>query len=130
MNIYKEVSRLKLRFKVANGVLSVEQLWGLNMSQLSTAIVEYKEVLNTHSKEDDDLAFLGDTMPDSKDVQSLKLAFEVLKDVYITKKTERDSLKEQADVKAHNQRILELIASKQDQELQGKSVQELEAMLK
>jgi len=59
-----------------------------------------------------------------------QLRFDILKDVYITKKKEAEKLRDAAEVKAHNQKILTLIAEKKDDELKGKSVEELEKMLK
>ena len=88
---------------------------------------------------DPDLEFLGEGKVDSKEV----LKFEILKDIYVTKKTENfgivviiisttyhmvDSILE-AEKRIKNKRIMEIIAKKQDEDLQGKSIEELQAML-
>lgn len=123
--MYKQASKLALRFPSNVGNLSVEQLWNLNLTQLSNAIKAVKKVLKKDN--DDELSFLEDTK--SVDVEN-QLRFDILKDVYLTKKAEMVELRTTAERKAHNEKILALIAEKKDGELQGKSIEELEAMLK
>ena len=125
MDNFKQASRLKLRFSTSLGLLTVEQLWDLSQTQLSNAIKAAKKVLNKEN--DDELAFLEDTK--TVDIEN-QLRFDILKDIYLTKKTEAEELRNAADVKAYNQKILALIAEKQEGELKGKSIAELEAMLK
>ena len=59
-----------------------------------------------------------------------QLRFDILKDVYLTKKKEAEELRNAAEIKAHNQKILTLIAEKKDESLKGKSIEELEGLLK
>lgn len=125
MDNFKQASRLKLRFSTSLGLLTVEQLWDLSQTQLSNAIKAAKKVLKKEN--DDELAFLEDTK--TVDIEN-QLRFDILKDIYLTKKTEAEELRNAADVKAYNQKILALIAEKQEGELKGKSIAELEAMLK
>ena len=125
MDNFKQASRLKLRFSISLGLLTVEQLWDLSQTQLSNAIKAAKKVLKKEN--DDELAFLEDTK--TVDIEN-QLRFDILKDIYLTKKTEAEELRNAADVKAYNQKILALIAEKQEGELKGKSIAELEAMLK
>ena len=124
MSNYKQASRLGLRFQTNKGLLTVEQLWQLTVTDLSNAIKAVKKIL---IKTDDELSFLEDTKV--VDVEN-QLRFDILKDVYITKKEERDSLRDQAATKEHNQKILELIAEKKEGDLKGLSVEELEKLLK
>lgn len=125
MDNFKQASKLKLRFSTSVGPLSTEQLWDLSQTQLANAIKAIKKVLKKDN--DDELAFLEDTK--SVDVEN-QLRFDVLKDVYLTKKAEAEEIRNAADIKAHNQKILSLIAKKQEGELEGKSIAELEALLK
>lgn len=123
--MYKQASQLKLRFQTPKGQLTVEQLWDLSMSDLSTTIKAMKKVLK--KSDDNELGFLEE---DSKVDKITELAFNILKDVYITKKEAAKTLREAADIKEHNQKILTLIAQKQDEELGGKSIDELKLLLK
>jgi hypothetical protein len=122
--MFKQASKLKLRFFTSQGVLSVEQLWDLNLTQLSSAIKSVKKILK--NIEDEELAFLDDTkVVDTEN----ELRFNILKDIYLTKKSENEEAKVIADKKAQNQRILELIVAKEDKALEDKSIDELKAML-
>lgn len=125
MNIYKEASRTQLRVSTSQGLLSVEQLWDLNLNKLSTLIKSVKKLIKTDN--DDDLSFLDETKTIDR---KMELTFEVLKDIYTTKKSELDAERKSVSDKEHNEAILKLIKSKQDQELSNKSVDELMSMLK
>jgi ribosomal protein L29 len=122
--MYKQASQLKLRFQTSKGQLTVEQLWDLSMTDLSTTIKAMKKVLK--KSDDDDLGFLEE---DSKVDKVMELAFNILKDVYITKKEAAKAIREADEIKAHNQKILTLIADKEEESLKGKSIEELKNML-
>lgn len=126
MNIYQEASRLKLRFSTTQGLLSVEQLWDLSLAKLATAIKEAKNKIQKDNP-DDELSFLDENK--NVDIEA-QLTFDVLKDVYVTKKQEMDAAKTTADNKAHNEKILGLIYDKEQKEMGEKSIEELKAMLK
>ena len=123
--MYKQASQLKLRFLTNVGQLSVEQLWDLSQTQLSNAIKEVKKVLKKN--DDDELSFLEDTK--KVDVKN-QLIFDILKDVYLTKKKEADELRNAANIKAHNQKIDFLIAEKQEGKLREMSIEDLEKLRK
>lgn len=123
--MYKKASQLKFRFETAKGLLSVEQLWDLNLADLSDAIKKVKSVLK--KDDDDELSFLED----GKKIDSEnELRFEIMKDVYLTRKKQQEDALSELEKKNHNQKILELISDKKNEELRGKSVEELQAMLK
>lgn len=123
--MYKKAARLKLRFLTNVGQLSVEQLWDLQPVQLSNAIKAVKAVLKKN--DDDELSFLEDTK--TVDVEN-QLRFDILKDVYITKKNEIDESRNAAAVKAHNSKIDALIAEKEEEGLRSKSIEELKELRK
>jgi hypothetical protein len=62
--------------------------------------------------------------------KTIKLKFDIALDILNTKVEEREAERKEAENKEHNQKILALIKEKQDDELKGKSVKELEKMLK
>lgn len=125
MEQYKLASQTGLRFNTDKGLLSVEQLWNLNQSQLSNLIKSVKKVLK-RDDDDDELSFLTDTKV--VDIEN-QLRFDIAKDVYLTKKKLAEDLREKADKKAFEQKILGLIAEKQEGSLREKSIEELQKMI-
>lgn len=127
MEMYKEASKIGLRFQTAQGSLTVEQLWSLSLAKLKLALKTVGEELDKSENKTERLSFLDETKVVDREKQ---LQFEILKDIYITKKQEADAEKNAVAMKEHNQYILSLIKTKQDQELANKSIDELKAMLK
>jgi len=125
MNVFKEASRIKLRVNTPQGLLSTELLWDLSLNKLSAIIKNLKKTMKEF--DDDELSFLDETKVVDKEKQ---MVFDVLKEIYLTKKSELDEEKNAYAIKEHNQKILKLIQSKQEADLGNKSVEELQAMLK
>lgn len=121
--MYKEASKQKLRFQTNKGLLSVEQLWDLSLTELDVLAVS----LDQEHKESGKQSFLSKKSPKDK---TAKLRFDIALDILNTKAEEAEVSKNAASVKAHNEKILSLIANKQEDELMGKSVEELTALLK
>lgn len=124
MNNFLEASRRKLRFATSRGSLTVEQMWDVPMTTLSECIKSLRKKLNAGAEEE--LEFLDEKVVVDKDD---KIAFEVLKEVYILRKEEKASEQKKAESKAQNQKIMELIAQKRDQSLANKTEEELLSML-
>jgi phosphoribosylformylglycinamidine (FGAM) synthase-like enzyme len=122
--MYKHASKLGLRIATGKGNLSVEQLWDLSQIELSNAIKAVKKVLK--KTDDDELSFLEDTKV--VDVEN-QLRFDILKDVYLTKKKEAEDLRTAKEVKARNQKIIEIIAEKEEGALKDKSIDELKTLI-
>jgi len=123
--MYKEAIRLKLRFQTSKGPLSVEQLWQLNLTTLSMIIKGIKKELK--SDNDNELAFLDETSaPIDK---TLSLMFDIVKDVYLTKKSERDLAANAAEVKATKQRILGRMQELKDGKFNELTKEELQKQL-
>ena len=64
------------------------------------------------------------------DNENPKLKFDVVLDVLTTKVEEMQAATEAQEIKEHNKKIITLISEKQDESLKGKSIRQLEAMLK
>ncbi|EBW9290197.1 hypothetical protein B7N40_23035 [Salmonella enterica subsp. enterica serovar Bovismorbificans] len=123
--MFDKATRLKLRFESNKGLLSVEQVWDLSL----TALNEMAKGLSRQVKaaETDEEDFIGTKSAVDSELQ---LRFDVVKHIIGVKLKERDDSKDAAERKANNQVILELIQRKKQQELENKSVEELEALLK
>ena len=123
MENYKQASQQKLRFQTNKGSLSTEQLWDLSLEDLDALAVS----LETEHKQSGKKSFLVKTSAKDK---TAKLRFDVALDVLNTKVDEANAFAEAQEVKQHNEKIITLIAEKQDESLKGKSIKQLEAMLK
>ncbi len=123
MENFKIASQKKLRFQTSKGSLSTEQLWDLSLDELDALAVS----LDTEYSQSNKKSFLVKTS--SKD-KVAKLKFDIVLDVLNTKNAEAEALTEAKEKKEFNERIITLIAEKEDETLKGKSAKELRAMLK
>lgn len=119
--MYSKATRLKLRWSY-NGTLTVEDLWDLQLKQLN----QLAKSLNTKLKESKEEDFLNDFNTED---EITKLKFNIVIDILNIKKKESKDAQDALDIKKHNQQILSLIAEKQNEELRGKSIDELKAMI-
>lgn len=129
MEIFKQASKKKLRFSTNRGVLSVEQLWDLSKDEIRQLVIKAREAAKKSSGEinDSELSFLDS--PVKTKATDDELRFEILKDIYLTKKSAEERAQKKAEVKANNKKLLEIIARKQDEALEKKSIKDLEKML-
>lgn len=127
--MYKKAAQMKLRVATSRGNLSVEQLFDLPKDEIGQLAIAYRRAVTERLGIDGDseLDFLKPT--EQKEETAEELTFRILRDIYQTKQADEDKAHRRAEARLHNRRILEHIARKQDQELEGKSIEELEAML-
>jgi hypothetical protein len=123
MENFKLASQQKLRFQTNKGLLSTEQLWDLSLDDLDALAVS----LETDHKQSGKKSFLIKTTLKDK---TSKLRFDVALDVLNTKVEEMQAATEAAEIKEHNKKIISLISEKQDESLKGKSIKQLEGMLR
>lgn len=123
MENYKLASQQKLRFQTNRGSLSMEQLWDLPLEELDLLAVG----LEAQYKRSPKKSFLDKTSEKDK---TSKLRFDVALDILNTKVEENQAALELLETKEHNEKIIRLIAEKQDESLKGKSIKQLEGMLK
>lgn len=121
--MYKEASKQKLRFSTVRGSLTVEQLWDLDLETLDTYAVSLEEdYKNSKGK-----SFLDKKTTKDK---TLKLQFDIVLDILQSKVEEAESLRDAKESKEYNQKILGIIQEKKEDALKGKSIKELEGLLK
>lgn len=121
INMFEQASRLKLRFKASNGLISTEDLWDLPLSQLDVIAKGLRKEL----READD-SFIEESKTDVK----LELRFEIVKYVITTKIAERDARAAQRDKAARRQQLLEALEGKKAESLKNMSVEDIEKELK
>ncbi len=126
--MFEQATRMKLRFPSPQGVLSVEDLWDLPLTSnrgkanLNDVAKEVSRQLKSESEED----FVN---PKSGADQILASKLEIVKRVIQVRQDENESTRTEAERRQKKERILEIIAKKQDADLEGKSLDELTAMV-
>lgn len=121
--MYKRAIRYGYRYQTTKGLLTTEQLWQLSLTELDALAVNLDEKVTKVSKK----SFLNST---SKKDEVDKDMFDIVIDIINTKIEERDAAKLAKDSKEHNQKIMSLIAEKEEGALKEKSIEELKSMLK
>lgn len=127
--MFEKANRLKLRFSSPQGSLSAEDLWDLpltstraNRGNLNDIAKEVSRELKAQGEED----FVN---PRSTVDEELQLKLDIVKHVIQVRQAENEEARELSERREKKGRLLELISKKKDQELEGKSVEELTAMV-
>lgn len=123
-NIFEKASRVKLRFDI-NGQISVEQLWDAKLPNLVDYEQDLTEVVEGYGKS---TRRTRAARTIAQEMNELRL--EIVSYVLDVREKELEEAKTAADTKLHNQKILELIQAKQNQQLAEMSVEDLQKMLK
>ena len=120
--MFKQASKIKLRFATSKGYLSVEDLWDLSLPTLDKLAVSYDEELAKSPRK----SFISDNAPKNKE---LELKFNIVKDIIATKLQEKVEKEAAKDKSAEKARLLELLAKKQNEKLESLSEEELKKRL-
>ena len=121
INLFELATRKKFRFPF-KGMISVEDLWDLSVKNLDTVF----KALNAEAKQANEESLLA-VKSDEDTILEVKIA--IVKHIVNVKQAEEVEKKNAAIKREQKHRIQELIANKQDEALQGKSIEELQAML-
>ena len=120
-DLFKIANKKKYRFNY-KGVISVEDLWDLSVEELDKIYKSLKSKQKSASEES-----LLQTV--SKEDKELLNKIEIIKIIVTDKLAAKDRAMKAASQRAQNQRILEIMADKQDAALKEKSIEELQNML-
>lgn len=115
--MFEKASRLKLRFDY-KGLVSVEDLWDVPMTGLNKVF----QKLNTELKSSQEESLL-ETKNREDTVLELKIA--IIRHVADVRLAEKEVRKNAAERKAKKERLLEIIAKKQDESLEQMSIEDL-----
>ncbi|RGH54948.1 hypothetical protein DW846_01795 [Ruminococcus sp. AM36-2AA] len=121
-NIFEAATKGKYRFPF-KGMISVEDLWDLKLQDLDSVF----KSLNKQKKQNDEESLL---QVKTAEDQELDNKIQIVKYIVKFKQEEIEERLQAKDKKEYNQKLLELIERKQNEELAGKSIEELQAMLK
>ncbi len=119
--MFEQATRLKLRFSSVRGLIGVEDLWDLSLTNLDSIAVDLHKML-----QDTSVSFVR---PVTTENTRLQLAFDVVKHVIDTKIVERDTTLVAHERAKKKQQLLEILSRKQNAELEGKTPEELSAMI-
>ena len=120
-NIFEKAVKGKYRFPY-KGQISVEDLYDLPLGALDTVF----KALNAEVKKTDEESLLQ-TKTTEDDILATKI--EIVKYIFSEKLEEKKNRQEAAERKEKKQKIMQIIATKQDEALRNASVEDLQKML-
>lgn len=120
-NIFEYAVRNKVRFPF-KGMISVEDLWDLSLTNLDSI---YK-ILNKQVKQSEEESLL--TTKTSVDTE-LEVQTAIVKYIVSVKLAEQEAREKAAAKNAQKQKIMSIIATKEDEALKNTSVEDLRKML-
>ena len=121
VNIFEYAVRNKIRFPF-KGMISAEDLWDLSLTNLDSI---YK-TLNKQVKQSEEESLLS--VKDNVDTE-LEVQIAIVKHIVSVKLAEQETREKAAAKKAQKQKIMSIIAAKEDEALQNSSVDDLRKML-
>lgn len=119
--MFEFATRSKMRFPF-KGQISVEDLWDLRAEDLDTVF----KTLNKQIKQTKEESLLA-TKTTEDTILDTKIA--IVKYIFDVKVQETNTRLLEKERKEKKQKIMSILATKQEQELQNKSVEELQKML-
>lgn len=120
-NIFEYAVRNKVRFPF-KGMISVEDLWDLSLTNLDSI---YK-TLNKQVKQSEEESLLNT----KTDVDTeLEVQIAIIKHIVSVKLAEQEAREKAAAKKAQKQKIMSIIAKKEDENLDNMSIDQLRKLL-
>lgn len=126
--MFEKASRLKIRFDSPMGQLSVEDLWDLPLTSTTKKanLDDLAVHLDKELKETTTTSFVKKT---SKSNEVTKLKFDIVLKVIEVKQAEADAADQRKSNAERKQKLLAILAEKQDADLKGKSTEELQKLI-
>ena len=120
-NIFEVATRGKYRFPY-KGQITVEDLWDLSVTQLDSIF----KTLNAQYKQSKEESLLETK---SKEDEVLDTQIAIVKHIVAVKQQEMANRLAEKERHGKKQRIMEIMADKQDEDLKGKSLEDLQKIL-
>lgn len=122
MEIYKQAIQKNMKIKTTKGDMIPQQLFTMGIEDLNDTAVALSDAYEKSGGK----SFIAKRTTKDKDI---KLQLDLVVDVLNTKMEEQEKSATRAAKKEHNRKVIEAIAKRQDKDLEGKSLKQLEAML-
>lgn len=120
-NIFEYATRNKVRFPF-KGIISAEDLWDLSLTNLDSI---YK-TLNKQMKQSEEESLLKTKATVDEE---LEVQIAIVKHIVSVKLSEKESAEKALAKKEQKQKIMSILAAKENEALQNSSVEELQKML-
>ena len=126
--MFEKALRKQYRYPTTVGQVTTEDLWKLPLTSRAgkPCLDDTAKTINRELKDKEEESFVTASASGNPELQE---KLDIVKHVIHTKLEERQAAKVALERKAQKEKIMEIIATKKDQELQDKDVNELEAML-
>jgi hypothetical protein len=130
INIFEQAARSATRISSSKGMLMVEDLWRLPLtaggSSTRVNLDDIAKDLHKQLKETSEVSFVT---PASNFNAGLQLSFDIVKHIIDVKIAERDADALATSKAETKQKLMGVLSRKQDQELENKSPEEIQAMI-
>ena len=126
--MFEKAGRMRLRFGSARGSITVEDLWALPLISRkgNFSLDDLAKRLSKEVKDSSEESFV---MKRSRTNAALDLKFEIVKHIIKVRLDELEQKENAANLLFKKKKILEIIAGKEDEELAGKSVEDLKKLV-
>lgn len=127
MNIFQTASRLKLRFPTNKGAVSSEALWDMPIeSKSNTSLDSLYTALDSEFKESQSTGLVSKP---SRGNDELRLKLDIIRTIYDIRVEERKLISESKAKAEKRQQIIDALANAEVKTLEGKTPDQLRAML-
>lgn len=130
MNIFEKASRMRIRYSTNKGDLTVEDLWDLPLQSKNIGTVSLDALAIHQNRVNRDASEESFVTERSSVSVEAELKFDVVKYVIAAKISDNAAASTAQADRVHNTKIMDIIARKDDADLEGKSVDQLKDMLK
>lgn len=120
-NIFEYATRNKVRFPY-KGSVSVEDLWDLSVTELDKVF----KILNSQRKQSQEESLLNTK---SKEDEIVDVQIAVVKHIVTVKLSEKEAREKAAENKAKKQKIMAIMAARDEKALENASDEDLQKML-
>lgn len=125
--MFEKASRLRLMFDTSRGSFSVDDLWELPLtSAKSPNLDDIAKALYKQLKSGDDVSFVD---PARKSDETIQLKFDLVKHIIDTRLAENQAVLLEKQRAEKKQKIMGIIAAKQDESLQSMSMEDLQKLM-
>ena len=124
--MFEQANRMKLRFATPVGDVTTEDLWDLPLTGKRASLDGVAKIINRTIKDTEEESFVVAATTSNKENE---LKFDIVKHVIKVKLEENEKARNAVANKAKKEKILSVIASKEDSAMQDMDLDKLKAMV-